>query len=300
MVIDAAKGIESQTRKLFEVCRLRDIPIITFINKIDREGATRSSCWTRSSQALALDAAPIDLAGRHGRRLPRRASTSQPHVFASSHGRGGATDLDARSGARRSGAARNASARPDARGVPRERASLAREGCRPSTWRRSARASDAGDLRQRAARLRGRERCWPASRDLRAAAARRSRRPPALGRARRRRVSGFVFKVQANMDPEPPRPHRVPAALLGKLRRGMKLTQVRTGKPLTVHSPVLFFGQEREIAEDAVAGDVIGIPNHGALRVGDTLAEDDAIRFTGLPAFAPECCAACCTAMPAR
>ena len=97
-----------------------------------------------------------------------------------------------------------------------------------------------------------------------------------------------MFKVQANMDPN----HRDRIAFLrlcsGKLRRGMKLTQVRTGKALTVHSPVLFFGQDRQIADDAVAGDVVGIPNHGALRVGDTLAEDSAIRFTGLPSFAPE------------
>jgi peptide chain release factor 3 len=101
-------------------------------------------------------------------------------------------------------------------------------------------------------------------------------------------VSGFVFKVQANMDPN----HRDRIAFLrlcsGRLRRGMKLNHVRTGKALTIHSPVLFFGQEREIAEDAVAGDVVGIPNHGTLRVGDTLAEDPAIRFTGLPSFAPE------------
>jgi peptide chain release factor 3 len=74
----------------------------------------------------------------------------------------------------------------------------------------------------------------------------------------------------------------------GKLRRGMKLTQVRTGKALTVHSPVLFFGQDRHVADDAVAGDVVGIPNHGALRVGDTLSEDASTRFTGLPSFAPE------------
>ena len=101
-------------------------------------------------------------------------------------------------------------------------------------------------------------------------------------------VSGFVFKIQANMDPN----HRDRIAFLrlcsGRLRRGMKLNHVRTGKALTIHSPMLFFGQEREIADDAVAGDVVGIPNHGTLRVGDTLAEESAIRFTGLPAFAPE------------
>ncbi len=102
------------------------------------------------------------------------------------------------------------------------------------------------------------------------------------------RVSGFVFKVQANMDPN----HRDRIAFLrlcsGKLRRGMRLNQPRTGKALAVSAPVLFFGQERQIADEAVAGDVIGIPNHGTLRVGDTLAEDPELRFTGLPAFAPE------------
>ena len=97
-----------------------------------------------------------------------------------------------------------------------------------------------------------------------------------------------MFKVQANMDPN----HRDRIAFMrlcsGRFRRGMKLTHVRSGKALAVHSPVLFFGQDRQIAEDAVAGDVIGIPNHGALRVGDTLSETNGIRFTGLPAFAPE------------
>ena len=116
----------------------------------------------------------------------------------------------------------------------------------------------------------------------------RSRARPAWSIRATTTVSGFVFKVQANMDPN----HRDRIAFMrlcsGKLRRGMKLTQVRTGKALTVHSPVLFFGQERQIADDAVAGDVVGIPNHGALRVGDTLAEDSTIRFTGLPSFAPE------------
>jgi peptide chain release factor 3 len=101
-------------------------------------------------------------------------------------------------------------------------------------------------------------------------------------------VSGFVFKVQANMDPN----HRDRIAFMrlcsGRLKRGMKLNHARSGKTVAVQSPVLFFGQDRQIADDAVAGDVIGIPNHGTLRVGDTLAEDPSIRFTGLPAFAPE------------
>ena len=74
----------------------------------------------------------------------------------------------------------------------------------------------------------------------------------------------------------------------GKFRRGMKLTPSGSGKPLAVHSPILFFAQDRELADEAFPGDIIGIPNHGALRVGDTLSEKPGLRFTGLPNFAPE------------
>ena len=74
----------------------------------------------------------------------------------------------------------------------------------------------------------------------------------------------------------------------GRFQRGMKLTQVGTGKTIAVHSPILFFARERELADEAFPGDIIGIPNHGTLRVGDTLTEGEMIRFTGLPNFAPE------------
>jgi peptide chain release factor 3 len=101
-------------------------------------------------------------------------------------------------------------------------------------------------------------------------------------------VAGFVFKVQANMNPQ----HRDRVAFMrlcaGKFRRGMKLAQVGTGKTIAVHSPILFFARERELAEEAYPGDIIGIPNHGTLRVGDTLTEGEALRFTGIPNFAPE------------
>jgi peptide chain release factor 3 len=101
-------------------------------------------------------------------------------------------------------------------------------------------------------------------------------------------VTGFVFKVQANMDPQ----HRDRIAFMrmvsGTFKRGMKLTPSGLGKPIAVHSPILFFAQDREIADTAEAGDIIGIPNHGTLRVGDTLSEKNDVRFTGLPNFAPE------------
>jgi len=101
-------------------------------------------------------------------------------------------------------------------------------------------------------------------------------------------VTGFIFKVQANMDPM----HRDRIAFMrlvsGTFRRGMKLTPSALGKPIAVHSPILFFAQDREIADEAQPGDIIGIPNHGTLRVGDTLSEANKVRFTGLPNFAPE------------
>jgi peptide chain release factor 3 len=101
-------------------------------------------------------------------------------------------------------------------------------------------------------------------------------------------VSGFVFKVQANIDPN----HRDRIAFLrlcsGEFKRGMKLKVQNTGRQLSVNAPVMFFASDRELAEDAFAGDVIGIPNHGVLRVGDSLSESGALRFAGLPNFAPE------------
>ncbi|KAJ8139044.1 hypothetical protein OY671_007742, partial [Metschnikowia pulcherrima] len=101
-------------------------------------------------------------------------------------------------------------------------------------------------------------------------------------------VTGFVFKVQANMDPQ----HRDRIAFMrmvsGTFKRGMKSTPSGLGKPIAVHSPISFFAQDREIADTAEAGDIIGIPNHGTLRVGDTSSERNDVRFTGSPNFAPE------------
>jgi len=102
------------------------------------------------------------------------------------------------------------------------------------------------------------------------------------------KVSGFVFKVQANMDPN----HRDRIAFMrlcsGKFKRGMKLKPAGSTKTIGIHNPILFFAQSRELAEEAWPGDIIGVPNHGTLRVGDSLSENGDIRFTGIPNFAPE------------
>ena len=101
-------------------------------------------------------------------------------------------------------------------------------------------------------------------------------------------VSGFVFKIQANMDPN----HRDRVAFVrltsGRFARGMKLKVQNTGRQMSVNAPILFFASDRELAEEAFAGDVMGIPNHGVLRVGDSLSQSGTLRFAGLPNFAPE------------
>jgi peptide chain release factor 3 len=102
------------------------------------------------------------------------------------------------------------------------------------------------------------------------------------------KMTGFVFKIQANMDPN----HRDRIAFMrvcsGKLSRGMKARLVRTGKPISLSSPQFFFAQDRAIADEAYAGDVVGIPNHGTLRIGDTLTDGEELVFRGVPSFAPE------------
>jgi peptide chain release factor 3 len=101
-------------------------------------------------------------------------------------------------------------------------------------------------------------------------------------------VSGFVFKIQANMDPR----HRDRIAFVrlcsGHFRRGMKLTIERSGKQVAVNNAVLFQARDRELAEEAFPGDIVGIPNHGILHIGDTLSEGRSLRFAGIPSFAPE------------
>ena len=286
MVIDAAKGIEAQTRKLFEVCRLRNIPIITFINKVDREGLSTFALLDEIADNLQLDVCPqnwptgigglfhglydlrrnqlliadrsdgmtlgpvVDCVGIHD---PALAQVLPSEAAESLHENGGlalasypAFDLQQ---------FRNGDLTPvffgsalKNFGVEQLLDGLADYGPPPQT--QPARPEPVQPTEQR--------------------------------------LTGFVFKVQANMDPN----HRDRIAFVricsGKLVRGIKVTNTRTGKMMTVHNPITFFARDRELAEGAVAGDIVGIPNHGTLRVGDTLSEKGDVAFTGLPDFAPE------------
>jgi peptide chain release factor 3 len=286
MVIDAARGIEAQTLKLFEVCRLRDIPIITFINKVDREGRDPFELIDEIQDRLALDASPMvwpvgmgtDFHGcfdfRTNSFLTAKSNPSQGFNETVPLSGLGDPALDGRVNAQ-------------VLEHFRENAELAREAY-PAF---DADAYRAGHLTPIVFGSALRDYSVAALVDLIAAHAPPPRPQPADTRVvepSEAAVTGFVFKVQANMDPN----HRDRVAFLrlcsGRFKRGMKLKQVHGGKTISVNNPVFFFAQERALAEEAQAGDIIGIPNHGVLRVGDTLTEGEDLRFTGIPNFAPE------------
>jgi peptide chain release factor 3 len=286
MVIDAAKSIESQTRKLFEVCRLRDIPIMTFINKVDREGRDAFELLDEIQDSLALDIAPMVWPLGMGGLFHGCYDFISNRHLTSSQGQTGAHD--------RAVAYRGIDDPALDKAVPetvlaqaRESAELARAAY-GAFDRESYRAGHQTPvIFGSALKTYGTETLL----DLIAAEAPPPRPAPSDKRnvqPSEDAVTGFVFKVQANMDPN----HRDRVAFMrlcsGRFRRGMKLHQVRTGKSMVIHSPIFFMARDREIVEDAGPGDVIGVPNHGTVRVGDTFTEGEAVRFTGLPAFAPE------------
>ncbi len=281
MVIDAAKGIEARTRKLFEVCRLRDIPIVTFINKVDRETRDPFDLLDEIEKTLALDTAPV--------------------TWPIGRARSFAGTYDMRAGVVRridAGGEPQKVSGPDdpaiaqllpehERAAFREELSLAVEGCKP--FDREAFLEGhltpvffGSALKTFGVRelIDGLGEFAPPPRGQDSAARRVEPREP--------KMSGFVFKIQANMDPN----HRDRIAFLrvcsGRLARGMKAKLVRTGKPMALNAPQFFFAQDRQIADEAFAGDVVGIPNHGTLRIGDTLTEGEDIVFRGVPSFAPE------------
>ncbi len=286
MVIDAAKGIEAQTRKLFEVCRLRDIPIITFINKIDREGEDPLTLLDDIAAGLALDLVPmgwpvgmgsdfrgvIDLVG-HQVLMPEGDRTTP---YGRTAPLATLPDLMTIDGIDERIAQRALD------GVELAQGALStfdiqafREGhLSPVFFGSALRNFGVEQLLDALAN-------WAPGPLPRQAVQR-------LVKPGEDQVTGFVFKVQANMDPN----HRDRIAFVrlcsGRFRRGMKMLHVRDGKYMTISSPTFFFGQGRETADEAYAGDIMGVPNHGTLRVGDTLTEKEPLKFTGIPNFAPE------------
>ncbi len=288
MVIDSAKGIETQTKKLFEVCRLRNVPIITFINKLDREGLDPFSLMDDIEKTLALDVTPAswpigmgkdflgcyDLIGDQLILMNKTGDKSQKNATIET-----CQGLDDPKLDRMLPSHAVAKLREDIEMVRELCPAFDKEmylagALTPVFFGSAINNFGVQEI------LEGLHAMAPAPRPQPAA-----ERPINPDEAK---VSGFVFKIQANMDPK----HRDRIAFMrlcsGHFKRGMSLYQVRTGKPIKVATPVMFLAQERELAEDAFPGDIIGIPNHGQLRIGDCLTEGEKLHFTGIPSFAPE------------
>jgi peptide chain release factor 3 len=285
MVIDAAKGVEERTIKLMEVCRLRDTPILTFINKLDREGRHTMEVLDEIEHVLKIQCAPITWPIGSGQRFRGvyDLRSGKTHLFSAQHG-----------GKIRSGEVIEGLDNPRMDAVLGEQADELREevalvhgASHPfdlDTYRRGeqtpvffgsalnnfgvkelldAFVEYAPAPRPRAARQR-----WVEPQE--------------------ERFSGFVFKIQAYMDPQ----HRDRIAFVricsGAYRKGMRLYQVRTGKAVAVSNAVTFQADERRQVEEAWPGDIIGLHNHGTIQIGDSFTEGEDLKFEGIPYFAPE------------
>jgi len=285
MVIDCAKGVEKRTIKLMEVCRLRDTPIMTFINKLDREGREPIALLDEIESVLKIHCSPITWPIGMGSRLKGVYHLLQDRIYLYDK-------------------------------VGREKASKQRiiDGLH-SDEASEVLGGDADDYRDEIELVKG---ATPELDIEEYLAGRQS--PVFFGSAlsnfgvkelldefvqhapapqphesEQRDVSpeedeltGFVFKIQANMDPG----HRDRIAFMricsGEYQKGMKVLHVRSGKEMKIPDAITFMAADRQHAETAYAGDIIGVHNHGTINIGDSFTEREQIRFTGIPNFAPE------------
>jgi peptide chain release factor 3 len=285
MVIDCAKGVEERTIRLMEVCRLRDTPIMTFINKLDREGRAPLDLIDEIEKVLKLTVAPVTWPIGMGRELMGTYHMVEDRIYvyeAGERGRMGDLSYIDRLDS------------PEAEAFLGDRAAQFRE--EVDLVRGASQAFDV------AAYLAGRQ--TPVFfgsaisnfgvQELLESFTRHA--PGPLERATRERpvaatepkLTGFVFKIQANMDPS----HRDRIAFFricsGRYHPGMRLFHVRLNKEVRIADALTFMAGDRSAAAEAYAGDIIGLHNHGTINIGDTFTEGEKLTFTGIPNFAPE------------
>ncbi len=286
MVIDCAKGVEERTIKLMEVCRLRDTPIFTFINKLDREGREPTELLDEVENVLGIRCAPVTWPIGMGRSLRGIYHLIEDRIYVYQEGekRGRLGETRVIDGLASDEAAQFLGSDID---DYRDEVELVRG------------ASNAFDIEQY---LRGE--LTPVFfgsaisnfgvRELLDAFVTHAP-PPRARESETRRVettesalTGFVFKIQANMDPR----HRDRIAFMricsGEFRKGAMLRHVRLAKDVKIPDALTFMAAERESADTAYAGDIIGLHNHGTINIGDTFTEGEMLTFTGIPSFAPE------------
>ena len=285
MVIDCAKGVEQRTVKLMEVCRLRDTPIMTFINKLDREGREPIELLDEIEDVLGIQCAPVTWPIGMGSRLKGVYHLRDDRIYLYDRtNREKASDIRAIDGLDSAAAA---DVLGDAAKELREEIELVRGAC-PSFDVAEYRAARQTPV------LFGSALSNFGVKELLDEFVRYA--PTPLPRASEERIvepdedklTGFIFKIQANMDPG----HRDRIAFMricsGEYRKGMKVTHVRSGKEIKIPDAITFMAADRQHAETAYAGDIIGLHNHGTINIGDSFSEGEPVRFTGIPNFAPE------------
>jgi len=285
MVIDCAKGVEDRTIKLMDVCRLRDTPILTFINKLDREGRDPLELLDEVESILKIRCAPITWPIGMGKGFKGvfHIANDRIHLFSATH-----------SGKIQQGETIDGLDNPRLDEVLGNLAQQLRDEIELVQGASNAFDLDAflsGDLTPvffgSAINNFGVQELLDYFVEV---------APGPLARATDKRTidpkeekfSGFVFKIQANMDPQ----HRDRIAFLrvcsGIFDKGMKVFQVRIGKEVKIANALTFMASEREHVEKAYPGDIIGLHNHGTIQIGDTFTEGEALKYTGIPNFAPE------------
>jgi peptide chain release factor 3 len=286
MVIDVAKGVEERTIKLMEVCRLRDTPIMTFINKLDREGKDPIELLDEVETVLGIQCAPVTWPIGMGQRLKGvvHLLTGEVHLYEPGRNftRQDSTifpSIDAPGLAEKIGAQMLADLRDELELVQGASHPFDLQAYREGKQTPVFFGSGVNNF---------------GVQPLLDFFVEHAPSPQARATTGREiapeesKLTGFVFKIQANMDPQ----HRDRVAFMrvcsGRFSAGMKTFHVRTGKEMKLANALTFMASDREIAAEAWPGDVIGIHNHGTISIGDTFTEGEAVTFTGIPNFAPE------------
>ena len=285
MVIDNAKGVETQTMKLMEVCRMRNTPIITFINKLDREGLSPLEILADIEDKLQIECTPLSWPVGMGKDFKGVYSIHQRqlHLFSPSQStrtQDGILVKDINDPVLDDLLGRQAD-------TLREDIALLEGAANPFEHEEYLKAGQTPVFFGSAVNNFGVKEMLDAFVEL---------APPPGPRATTERIvspdeeafSGFTFKIQANMNPA----HRDRIAFFricsGKFTRGMKIVHHRLGKEMILSNATIFMAQDRSNVEEAYPGDIIGIHNHGTIKIGDTFTEKEPLKFTGIPNFAPE------------
>lgn len=278
MVIDSAKGVEERTVKLMGVCRMRNTPIITFINKLDRDGRPPLELLDEIESVLGIDCIPQTWPIGMGREFKGIFDLRSELLRRYGDDSGEMLSLDD---------PRIADVVTGLHGEFEEELELILGASDPFDHEAFLAGRQTPVFFGSALNQFGVEDVLNAIVDYAP--------PPQPAAAKQRQVapdeeavSGFVFKIQANMDPL----HRDRIAFMrvssGHFTKGMKLHHVRLGRDVTIANPITFMAGARSQTEDAYPGDIIGLHNHGTIQIGDTFTQGEKLQFTGVPSFAPE------------